>query len=379
MNCPKCKKESQVTDAMFCPFCATKLETTERTQNSKSRGNGQGSVYKTDTGWVACVVKYYYTDDQGNRKPRRVKKTGFRTKKEAVAHLSILSGKSEKKIPALNDYWRLWENANLPKLSDSKQTAYAIAKKKLEDIFYTPVDQLTIEDLQTAVDNKAPTYYPAKDMKTVLSHLYDRAVAQNDVKTNLASYIVLPDLIEGEQQPFSKDEQNALWKLFAKGDEFAPYILLMIYTGMMPGEVMTIRKEMVDWGNQQILGGGKKTKKRKETPIILPDIIIPVIEKIFDISKGDKLLHINKDNFYKQFYACLESAGCRKLPPYSCRHTTGTALGTSDIPVAIGKEIMRQAKITSFQRYVHVDSSTMLEAANKAQTSKQKKEDHEVL
>ena len=132
----------------------------------------------------------------------------------------------------------------------------------------------------------------------------------------------------------------------------------MIYTGMMPGELLAARKDMIDWDAKTIVGGGKKTKKRKVTPIVLADIIIPVLQQICNGVEGDKLIHINKDNFYTVYYETLEKAGCERLPAYH-RH------GTADIPISIVKEIMRHTKLSSTERYVHVDPSTMLQAVNK--------------
>ena len=364
MQCLKCKKDIVVGDAKFCPFCGKGVAAAPKPKTK--RGNGQGSVYKTPTGWEAQVVKFYITKDDGKRHSRKARKSGFKTKREALDYLPILKGGKEEKIPSLADYWRVWADASLPKLSESKQVAYKIAKEKLEDIFHKPIDTLTIEDLQNAVNDNAPTYYPARDIKTVLSHLYKRAVAQGDVPTKLSDYIELPSLNEAEQHPFTKDEQNSLWERYANADSFAPYVLLMIYTGMMPGELLSARKDMIDWRERKIVGGGKKTKKRKETPIIIPRVAIPILEAICEMSKGEKLIHVSKDSFYKEYYACLERANCRKLPPYSCRHTTGTALGTSEIPLAVVKEIMRHTKITTTQKYIHVDVGTMLEAADKA-------------
>jgi len=80
--------------------------------------------------------------------------------------------------------------------------------------------------------------------------------------------------------------------------------------------------------------------------MILTDDIIPIITDILN-NDGHKLIHINKDKFYEQYYACLERAGCVKIPPYSCRHTTGSVLGVSDILLALIKELMRHAKISS--------------------------------
>ena len=368
MTCKKCKTE--MLETPYCPMCGAKQISEPKKQNVKSRGNGTGSAYKGENGWVAEVVKYYYTDDDGVRKRKIARKKGFRTKKEALEFIPILSNKKTGKVSTLEDHWRVWENADLPKLSADKQTAYKKARKRLEDVFHTPIDQITIEDLQNIVNREVDTFYPAKDMKTLLSHLYKRAMAQREIDVNLSSFIVLPELIEEEPQPFTKDEQNAFWKLYAENDPFVPYILLMIYTGIMPGELREVEKSMIKWDAQKIVGGGKKTKKRKKTPIVLPDIIIPVLERICEISQGDKLIHINKDNFYKKYYACLERANARQLPPYSCRHTTGTALGTSDIPLAIMKEIMRHSRISTTERYIHIDTSTMLEAANRVSSEK---------
>lgn len=51
----------------------------------------------------------------------------------------------------------------------------------------------------------------------------------------------------------------------------------MIYSGMMPGELMQAEKKMTHWDTQEIIGCGLKTKKRKETPIVIADIVVPVL------------------------------------------------------------------------------------------------------
>jgi len=258
--------------------------------------------------WTARVLKYWYVDDNGKYRPKFIYKTGFATKTEAIKHIPILESnihlknKEKKKVPTLTDLWRLYEKASLPRLSKDKQVAYKGAKKKLENIFHTPINLLTIEDLQDAIDSKASTYYPAKDMKTVVSHLYNLAVPEGHVNVNLSEYVKLPELIEKEARKFSKEEQTALWTLYENNDKFVRYILLMIYTGMMPGELQTIKKVNVDLKTQTI-NYGLKTNKRKKTPMIIPDEIIPVITDILS-DDGDKLIHINKDKpeFPDYFY-----------------------------------------------------------------------------
>ena len=373
MNCIATKCSAVlVDDVAYCHICGKKQTTHSNTQNVKTRGNGQGSVFKAKgrTSWTACVTKYYYVDENGKNKPKRVKQSGFKTKKEAFAFLNELTSKPEKTTPSFSQLLDVYENGMYKKLSKSRQSSYKAVKKKLltEEVFNLPVNIVGIKELQNVVDAKASTYYPARDMRDLFSLLYQLAIPEGYVSTNLATYITLPELVETEAVPFSKEEKNSLWKLSGEGDSFAPYILLMIHTGMMPGELLAATKENVNFDTQEITGCGKKTKKRKETPIILPDYVIPVVKRIFELSSGAKLIHINEDNFYKEYYACLERAGCDKKPPYSCRHTTGTALGTSDTPIAISQKLMRHSKITSTQRYVHPDRADMHNAANRVES-----------
>lgn len=105
-----------------------------------------------------------------------------------------------------------------------------------------PVDQLNIKLLQEAVDAMASAYYPVKDIKALLAHLYKRAVAEGWMTVNLADFIELPTLEVEELQPFNENELRGFWNAYGAGDTFVGYILLMIYTGMIPGELIRLKK-----------------------------------------------------------------------------------------------------------------------------------------
>ena len=179
-------------------------------------------------------------------KLRQVYKTkgGFRTKTEALQYAANPNGNSDGKAPNLHYYWKTWSENGLSKLGSSKQIAYKIAKEKVENLFFVPVDQLTIQQMQEAVNKKAPTFYPAKDIKTVLTTLLNFAVAEQWIQTNLAEFISLPELQEKELEPFTEIELHRLWDDYGKGDVFIGFILLMIYSGMMPGELFLFKKDM---------------------------------------------------------------------------------------------------------------------------------------
>ncbi len=367
MICIKCKAE--LTDgSLYCNYCGKKQEQT-RGKSVRRRGNGQGTSVKRGKYWTSVAIVGWRWDNTDPDHPvkRRVTRTkgGFKTKSDALDYIPILRNEKPKGPTTLESLYTIWKDNSMVKLSKSKQTAYHIAYNKIKEILYCDIATLTIGQLQTLSNEKAPSYYTRKDIKTLLSHLYDMAVAQGDAPTNLAEFIELPTLDEKEQTPFDANEQNSLWKDYAAGNRFTGYILLMIYTGMMPGELFDARKDMVDFSAHTIIGCGKKTKKRKQTPLVICDIIEPVLHDLIENTPGDKLLRINRDNFYFTFRETLSRCGCRPLTPYSCRHTTATALALQDIPPSVIQEVMRHTKFSTTQRYIHVNVAPMLDAVNK--------------
>lgn len=362
-NCIKCNAPLP-ENALFCHMCGKK-QITQPGKNTTRRGNGTGSVYKRGKTWEAAVVLGYKLDDEGRAVPVRRTKGGFKTKKEAIEYLPTLKNERPRSTPSLNDlYYRYKNSRQFDKLSDSRKEKYSIAWRKIQNETYVNIDLLTVSDLQRIVDTHAKTFYPARDLRDLLSKLYQLAMPDKYVTLNLAEYIELPPLNAKEREAFSKEDITKLWNDYLAGNTFTGCILLMILTGCMPGELLCMRKDQIDWENKQIRGAGKKTKVRMQTPIVLADCIIPVLQDLCNHSNGDKVLHINKDNFYKNYYIALTRAGCKRLPPYSCRHSTGSALALENVNPNLIKKVMRHAKFSSTEHYIHIDIDPLLEAVN---------------
>lgn len=369
MDCVKCKK-SIPEDALFCPYCGKK-QISEKKKATRSRPNGSGTVYKRGKTWTAEFTHGYLIDNDGKRKAIRSYKYGFKTKKEALDYLPTLEAAPVKRVPKLIDLWGSFKDSKkFQKLSDSQKGKYETAWKKIESLWFWRIDQLTTFDLQNAVDTKAETFYPARDIRDLFSKLFQTAMPDKFVTVNLADYIELPDLHAKEGQPFREDEIQKLWLDYDAGNWWTGYLLLMIYTGMMPGELLEARKGHIDWEGKQIVGAGKKTEKRRETPIVLADFILPVLADLCEHTEGEKLIRINKDRFYSVYYATLERAGCRRLPPYSCRHTAATSLALENIPPSVIQKIMRHARFSTTEKYIHVDLEPMRQAINSLQEKK---------
>lgn len=351
--------------ALYCPLCGKKQTAQPSKKTRRTRPNGSGSVYRRGSTWSCSYVHGYIIQDDGKKKAIRSYKGGFKTKKEAMEYVPTLMSTQPRKVPSLQDLWQSYKSSKrYTKLTQSRQEKYPIAWNKIKPLWFRKIDQLTTFDLQNMVDSAAETYYPARDIRDLFSQLYQTAMPDKFVTANLAMFIELPPVNAKKQQPFEEAEVQALWKDYSAGNWWTGYLLLMIYTGMMPGELLAARKDEIDWEEKQIVGAGLKTSVRKETPIVLADMILPVVRSLCDHTEGDKLIRINKDNFYGVYYGTLERAGCRRLHPYSCRHTTGTALAKANVAPSVIQRVMRHARFSTTEKYIHMQDDDARSAVN---------------
>ena len=348
-------------------------------RKAKTRGNGQGCAYKSPNGksWTAqAIVDYRPANKPGGQPiPVKRKKSGFAKKSDALAYIPILRAGGAVRptqAPRLSEYWKQYSENAMLKIGRSKQDAYKAAWNKLKPIQDARIDALTLDVLQETVSTVASTYYTQKDCRTVLTKLFERGYADGYAQKDLPSLIEIVSLEEKEQTPFSNEEQKALWKAYENGNIDAAIPLLMIYTGMMPGEAQLLKVEHIDLNNKTMYGMNLKTKVRKKTPIVIADFLLPVVEDL--IAHAQKTGFIwprNEKGWYEKYYAVLEASGCRKLPPYSCRHTTATALAVdAKIAPQIAKRVMRWSTSKMLDRYAHPNMNDALSAVNKIKKDK---------
>ena len=337
----------------------------------KSRGNGQGTAYKRGAGWVASVTIGFRPPNKDGGHPIPIKRTrgGFATKKEALAFCQTLLDphyQPRREVPRLYTYWDSYKANEYLSLSKSKQTAYKIAWNKLTALHDLRVDTITVDLLRSAVSSSCSTYYTAKDCKNVLSNLFNLAAADGFVSKDLPSFIKLPQLQETERETFTADEQAAIWRLYESGDLRACAPLLMIYTGMMPGEAQALKVEHIDLASRTITHAGLKTKVRKSAPIVIAQAILPVLQDLIDHAMpSGYIFKRNEKEWYANYYDALRAAGCRPLEPYSCRHTTATALAiNNNIAPQTIKKIMRWSTTKMLDRYAHPQISDALTAVD---------------
>ena len=326
----------------------------------KKRGNGEGSVVRYKDGYRVIIV----TGWKDKTHPIKHTKSGFSTVKEAREYISSFKnevGSMSSPATTIADYWYIYSHNGLEKLSPSKQTHYKTVWNRMSSIANEVVSELTVAKLQELV--KGYTYYPAKDIKSLLSHLYKLAIADGKAQMNLSSFIVLPELHEEETIPFSADELVKMWEDYEEHPTTG-IALLMCSTGLMPAEIVRLKRE--NYHDQVISGVGVKTDRRKQNDVVVPDKLVPVIEELFKNGKNDGILPYKFDTYRKEFKEMVKRIGADpRCTPYSCRHTFATMLSTQ-VPAHVLARLMRNDIRVTQKYYLHEDNDVLLCEVNKA-------------
>ena len=169
---------------------------------TKKRGNGQGSVYKLANGkW--CAERTIGYDAAGLRKTK--KKSGFHTKKEALAFLqSEKEGKNYERITVEQVYQMILPELQM--LSKSKQIAYHIAYRRIFPLKYRVISEIRLPEMQRLLDDVPGSFYPKRDVKALLRKIFRYAVINGWCEKDYTQYLRLPPCQEPKKQSYTEDD-----------------------------------------------------------------------------------------------------------------------------------------------------------------------------
>lgn len=284
---------------------------------------------------------------------------------EAQAETEQAAAEPQPSRPTLADCWDIFIRSRAyESLGKSQQQKLGYAWKKLQSLHDMPIEDITLDDMQELIDEKAPTYYPAKDMRTVLSHSFVVAIRRDLVAANRTEYLELPPLNASKRKPFTNDDISAFWRDWeANHSEFVGYILVMIYAGLRPGELRALEINNIHLDKQYMIGGSKTSAGRDRT-IPIADRIVPVLHAL-TAGRTGQLITMNDDRFYSRYWDTIDRLHVSRLEPYSCRHTFFTRLAEADVQPGVITSAGGHESYSTTMTYTHVRLDKLLDAVNR--------------
>lgn len=345
MNCAYCKKEIP-EESKYCMFCGRKQD-----RDFHRKSNGSGTVYKRGNTYTVKVVKY------GGGFKRELTKGGFKTKKDAYAYAEQLRNDLDLKRTESVSFRDLWEKLQKTerylKLSEDKKKTWKYAYDKCAPLYQcNDVRELRFEHMQNLLEGL--TYYPARDIKVMLTAMMRLAQKYDQVDKNYAELLELPPKEEHEKEVFTDLE---LKKILSSSDPFSRFVIIMCYCGLRPVEMLGLQPEDIHLA-ERYMYGGRKTELGKKSKIAIPETAVPYLTVYEPWTVG-------KNAFYDKFHAFLKDEGIRDLTPACCRHTFVTRLSQASGNVAIIQKAARHTRYQTTLGYTHMSIDDVLTEVNK--------------
>lgn len=328
--------------------------------------NGYGSIFKLSGNrrrpWCARV-----TVDWTDEGKQQYKILGYyEERSEALIDLAKYNDNpydlDNNKITFAEIYEK-WSDEKFPKISESNVRGYRTSFNKCTKLHDMKFKQLRKMHMQRVIDeNEHLSYQTRLKLKTLFAQLYRFAI-ENDIVEKDYSKFVDPgeETTKLERIPFSDAEIEKLWANLDK--PYVDSVLIMIYSGMRVGELLTIETKNIDLKNR-IMIGGNKTKAGIDRAIPIHKRLMSLIdtskEYLITSPTGKKFSYNNYIQRY--FTPLMHELGMVHLP-HDCRHTTATKLDNANINRTIIKLILGHASSDITEKvYTHKSHAQLVEA-----------------
>lgn len=240
-------------------------------------------------------------------------------------------------VPTVDEIWQIIKDKELS-IAESTLPAYESVYKKLEDIKLKKINEVNltlIENLFSDLYSKGYKYYTLSRLKSIINMIMDYAEKHEYISRNFIKYIKVKGEKDFKTKATFSTEQ--IKQLIDKDDFTSICMLICIFTGMRPSELLQIKTSNVQLNEKYIIGG-IKTSAGINRMIPLHDFIYPYIEKIMENNTSQYMININGapllyHNFLSHYYNKLKKdlKFQSNLTPHSGRKTFITIAKECDV------------------------------------------------
>ncbi len=343
--------------------------------------------------WLVRV----YMGRNADGKRRYHNKTIHGTKKEAEKYLGqVLRDRdmgiyAEPSKQTLGEYLDQWlEKVAKPRVMPRTFSSYSglvnsYIRPGLGDRRLDKLNPLDIQELYNDMQERGLSPRTVRYVHAVLHSALDQAMKWGLLVRNVTELVDLPRRKRKEMRCLSPDEARAFMET-AKEERWGLLFLLMLTTGLRPGEALGLRWNDVDFENKRLyvrytlvrvrnqkswkLEEPKTSKSRRTVP--LPDSIVKMLSThqknqaeeilknrgyknhgfVFASNTGEPVID---RNLLRDFKSILKKTGLPDIRLYDLRHTCATLLLVAgENPKVVSERLGHSSVTLTLDTYSHV-------------------------
>ena len=218
--------------------------------------NGFGNVSKLSgkrrNPWRARRTDRWEIDEETGKSKQIFETIGyFPTRQAAIQALSEYNA-NPYDITLRNmtfaEVYERWSDRKFEEISASNINGYKASYKICEPLYDVKFSDIKLPALQRIVDRSGKNAPTLKKLKILLNQMFDYAV-QNGIIPKDNHIVEYLEIGKQEQSTlhyrFTEEEVEKLWS-WSDGNEYVQLILMLIYSGVRPGEMMNLKRNLVD-------------------------------------------------------------------------------------------------------------------------------------
>jgi integrase len=200
------------------------------------------------------------------------------------------------------EVYEKWSEKKFNEISDSNISGYKAAYKLCEDLYGMKFTDIKLSHLQVTMDKSGKNFPTKKKLKILFNQLFDYAV-MHEIVTKDKNIVEYVDCGKEEKSTkhyrFTNEEIEELWR-WSEGNEYVQVILMLIYSGVRPGELFNTKRSDVNLKERYFdIPKGKTVNAARKVPI--HDRVFSFYEHW--MNKGNEYLITNLNGGRFDFYA----------------------------------------------------------------------------
>lgn len=247
-----------------------------KNKKTKSVGNGEGSLYYSET--LKCWIYQYYDTSNKRKTIKQRKKENVRDFKARVTKIKndINTGSYISNINATIYSLGLEIIENKFKRNKISEVSYNRELKTLDHIKNSfikdvKIQKITYSQLQDFMDSKkkyANSYIDK--IYEILGRIFKEALKRDYIIKNPLLNVEKPKSEKDDKkiESFTIEEQQSFLSILCSEEHYRDIFIIALYTGMRMGEILALKKEDIDFKEKTIHIRRTLTKDKNGKPIL---------------------------------------------------------------------------------------------------------------